>query len=117
MKTRIQTIMVVAVAFLAQGLFNPTMANSDDKKPNSEDSRIQVKNNQVHFWYFNEDRSTVTVKVYNTKHRIVKQVNLGNEQTLGKILDFSSSDAEFYRIVITADDTVLYNDMLKLGKV
>lgn len=117
MKTRIQTIMVVAIAFLAQGLSNPMMANELDKNPISEDSRIQVKDHQVHFWYFNADRSTVTVKVYDKKRNMVHQVNLGNAQTLGKILDFSTSDTNFYRIVITVDDTVLYNDTLKLGKV
>nr|WP_299340896.1 hypothetical protein [Allomuricauda sp.] len=111
MKTTFKLLAIVGIAFLAQSFFNPAIANEKTKG----DPRIQVEDNKVKIWVFNEQQSNLTIKVYDERRNIIQNVSLGDGLTVGKILDFNSSDNTYYRVVVSAGKEVLYNKKIRLG--
>ena len=113
MKTKFKLFIIVGVAFLIQGLFNPMFALEKEKK----DPRIQVEENRVKIWLVNTERSQLSIKIYDERRNIITKVNLGDGITVGKILDFNGSEKGYYRLVVFEGKEVLFQDKIKLGSV
>ena len=111
MKTTLKLFVIAGVVFFAQTLFNPIHAQ--EKK--ELDPRIQVEDNKVKIWLLNAERSNLSVKIYDERRNVIKNVSLGDGLTVGKILDFDGSDIAYYRLVILDGKEVLFNNKIKLG--
>ncbi len=111
MKAKLKLFIIAGVAVLIQGMFNPLLAQEQEKK----DPRIQVEDNKVRIWLLNSERSQLSIKIYDERRNIITKVNLGDGITVGKILDFNGSEKGYYRLVVFEGKEVLFQDKIKLG--
>ncbi len=111
MKAKLKLFIIAGVAFLIQGLFNPLFAQEKE----NQDPRIQVKDNKVKIWLLNSELSQLSIKIYDERRNIITKVNLGDDLTVGKILDFNGSKNGYYRLVVFEGKEVLFQDKVKLG--
>ncbi|NAS13318.1 hypothetical protein [Poritiphilus flavus] len=110
MKAKFKRVFSLALVFLGLALFNPAQAT--EKK---DDPRIQVEDNLVRLWFLNQERSSLFVKIYDDQSNVIRKVNLGDELTVGKVLDFNQSEKAYYRLVIMADKDVLFDTKIRVG--
>ncbi len=111
MKAKFKKVFSIALVFLGLALIHPTQAAEKN-----EDPRIQVEDNMVRIWLLNQDRSSLSVKIYDNHSNVIRKVNLGDALTVGKVLDFNQSEKSYYRLVVMADNAVLFDTKIRVGK-
>ncbi len=110
MTKTVQQIALFSTMLLGLLFSTPTYGAKEN-----EDPRIRIEGQQVKIWLVNTLGSKFMVRVYNTSNELIHFNRLGTEVTLGKILDFENSRKGYYRIIVSSEEGILFDNRLMLG--
>ncbi|MEO1013341.1 MAG: hypothetical protein AAFX53_18760 [Bacteroidota bacterium] len=81
----------------------------------NSDPRVQLRDQKVMLTFLNKEGDNYTVKVYSPKNLLIRWEELGDTLVVGKILDFENSRKGIYRVQVSSEGDVLFDERLRLG--